>query len=407
VDAELAAGASMADADTGVHGEGWTALTHGAASQSCELAAFEGLIKRAVAGGVFLESANARDALSMAARVGAEEKVNALLAAGADPCLRTSHEGHVLNALTYCRMPAHHRCLSAILDALPPGAVELRSLAVFVRQAAGHGNREAVAALAGYGGEPLRRQLVREMGGVVAGIALGDGISALDRTNIGDPQSALRMAVSLDELELVRELAEPGAQALRALDGAGQSLLAHAAEGDAVRVAEWLLANGADPDQAGCLGWTPLQRAVSHNSVRVARLLRDAGAELESEEGPLITEATAETIPLLLDAGADIDGFDDCGNCPLVDAVESGDLDLVRYLLDRGATVDNRDSSDKTALQRAADLEEAAIVKLLLKRGADPNIQDLDGYRTLDYAKSKYLQQLVRDAGGEEGPRCW
>ncbi|MCB9920522.1 MAG: ankyrin repeat domain-containing protein [Planctomycetes bacterium] len=457
VDAELASGASMADWDSDSLGGKWTALTHGAESRDCDDVAFEGLVERAVAEGVFPRAADAGGALQKAAKRGAKVKVRTLLAAGTGLDDRTDPRGHVLDSIAYHRHANVLWCLSAIVDSLAPGSVAPKRMAVFVRQAAGCGNRDAVRAFVRHGGEPLRRQLAKEMGELVAGLALGDGMQALECGVLGDLQDALRMAASMDELEVVEELVARGADvsALHDLHGTGvsesqeaavariesflaecdarrneiaslldaqgavdaarsgarasrgDSLLSYAAEGDAVRVVEWLLARGADPDHVGHNGWTPLYMAASLGSVRVTRLLLEAGAELVTEEGPIITDATADTIPLLLDAGADIDVIDECGYCPLVLAVEQGESDLVEYLLDRGAAVDNRDSSDKTALQRAVQCEEVSIVKLLLERGADPNIMDLDGYRALDYARSKYMQELIRNAGGAEGPRQW
>lgn len=398
----------MADEEQGGHWRQWTALTHGAASDCCDVAAFNGLLARAVAEGDFTRLSGTGEALREASRRGDVPKVRAMLDAGANPNVITRVGSHALSSLPYHRSPEHLACLTAILDALPGGAVELKWLTLLVRQGADRGNRDAVAALARYGGERLRAKLNAELGAVVASIALGDGLAALERTDLGDVRAALGMAAALDELEVVKALVERGARAAAGSDRISFAvLLSMAAEGDAIRVIEWLLAKGADPDEAGFGDLSPLHRAVAHGAVLATDALIRSGASLECSEGNVISEATKATLPLVLAAGADIDTIDDCGECTLRRAVDSGDTSFVQYVLDQGATVDNRTTSDMTSLHRAVELEETGMVKLLLERGADTNIQDLDGYRALDYAHSKYMQQLIREAGGEGGPKCW
>jgi len=59
----------------------------------------------------------------------------------------------------------------------------------------------------------------------------------------------------------------------------------------------------------------------------------------------------------------------------LIDAVENGDIDLVRQLLDRGADIDFQGENGWTALMKASRNGNMEIVRLLLDRGADIDFQ--------------------------------
>jgi ankyrin repeat protein len=420
--AELAAGAAMADTGDDYLEVGWTALTHGAASTNCSEAVFAELVDRALAAGEFHGNPATGYALHAAAKTGAIGKVRTLLAAGADPTMKASLGAHMLDMLIYHRTPDHVASFTAILEALSPGDVDLGVLAMVVRQGTGRGNRKALQAVIEYGGSSLRQHLAEKMGWVVAGIALGEGLAALDLAELDDRQSALKMAVSLDELEVAKELVARGADAKEPYDFSTPAIrnniaggdfgptvtpyLSVAAEGDAVECLAWLLELGADANEPGFANWTPLHQAASHGCARATHLLLQAGASLEWAEGSIITDAAGAAIPVLLDAGADIDAIGEDGNWLLITAVETGDLQLARDLLDRGAKVDNHSEYiEITALHKALDFEEAHIALLLLERGADPNNCDLDGERPLDCARSNFLREKLLAVGAKRGWR--
>ena len=90
----------------------------------------------------------------------------------------------------------------------------------------------------------------------------------------------------------------------------------------------------------------------------------------------------------LLDAGADIDFFDELSHSALHYAVKSSDRQLVHFLLARGADVNAHlsDNAGDTPLTIAAYQGHYTISKLLLKSGADPYITAWMGNDALDYA---------------------
>jgi len=75
----------------------------------------------------------------------------------------------------------------------------------------------------------------------------------------------------------------------------------------------------------------------------------------------------------LLDAGADVEGFNISGLSALQLAVSNSDTTLIGLLLDAGADIKNRAFDDFTPLMRAVDNRNPVAVDYLIKRGADFN----------------------------------
>ncbi|MEZ6019560.1 MAG: ankyrin repeat domain-containing protein [Planctomycetota bacterium] len=283
--------------------------------------------------------------------------------------------------------------------------------------------RKRLLALEKFIGPEFRRAQFRDRGPVATGIAMGDGLAALDAAADFPLEPALRIAVALDELEVAKELVRRGAEVLdlqnpnhetdlpgrarrvTSTDEPPQWLMTHvAARTDAATVLEWLLSLGVHPDCIDEYGNSPLHEAASTGSLLAVRVLLRAGASLYSKGRPIIVDAEWEAVPLLLDAGADIDSFS-MGFCPLINAVEENDPEAVLYLLNRGATVDNRDATNQTALHFAVRDAHPDIVDILLAHGADPNIQDLDCEAALDFARSDLMYQKLVAAGARHGFR--
>lgn len=101
------------------------------------------------------------------------------------------------------------------------------------------------------------------------------------------------------------------------------------------------------------------------------------------------TEVVAETINVLIDAGADPNLLAN-GSRPLHEAVfgDWGSPTAVRVLLSRGAQVNLTDEHGRTPLMLAAEHREAKCVRLLLDSGADRNLKDRSRKSALDYAKA-------------------
>jgi len=113
-------------------------------------------------------------------------------------------------------------------------------------------------------------------------------------------------------------------------------------------------------------GMTPLLYASRDGRMETARLLLDAGADVNLPDvngiTPLISAITnnhPDVARFLIDRGADIKAVDWYGRTPLWAAVETRNMDVDNATFDNG-------------IERAPHLE---LIELLLERGADPNVR--------------------------------
>jgi ankyrin repeat protein len=100
-----------------------------------------------------------------------------------------------------------------------------------------------------------------------------------------------------------------------------------------------------------------------------------------------ISEGRLKDVTRYLAAGGDINarcrGY--MGTL-LTDAVQSGNVKLVKDLIAKGANPNVADALQISPLQRAAELALEEIVRVLLQHGADPNYRDTAGMTPLHYA---------------------
>jgi hypothetical protein len=122
-----------------------------------------------------------------------------------------------------------------------------------------------------------------------------------------------------------------------------RSWVVDAAASGEVRLLDYLLATGADPDVQASSGQSALGAAAAAGQTATARLLIARGAHVESR-----TRLTSDT--------------------PLTEAAQMNQLEMVRLLLDRGADVNARDVLGRTALDWARENSNADIVRLIQSR---------------------------------------
>jgi ankyrin repeat protein len=261
-------------------------------------------------------------------------------------------------------------------------------------------------------------------------------------TSAGD--TALMMAARTGTIDAVRVLVEAGANVKAQETWGGTTALMWAVSEGHVAAAKLLIDAGSDVNArshyvaaangrgfegrtpAGtrtdpkaeefASGWlTPLMFAAREGNVEVARLLVNAGADVDAIAGDgktalalAIFNGNYDVASLLVDAKADVNRADAQRFTPLFWAVDRRNMEtapnfpwivtadplpLIRKLLDAGANpnalVNNtprarmREGSPRivfsTALMRAAFAADLELVRLLLSHGSDPSIISRDG----------------------------
>lgn len=171
-------------------------------------------------------------------------------------------------------------------------------------------------------------------------------------------------------------------------------------EGDLAAVQAGLDA-GCDPSEASAKGMTPLMLAVWHaDPDDVVAALLDAGADPAARQPSSDWTATTfaavngrtRSLALLLERGGSV--ADDWK--ALHFAVQYRSADTIPMVLDAGVHVNCRDEEGRTALMRAARSSNAAFVTLLLERGADASAADAEGWTALHFAATKANVSNVR-----------
>lgn len=175
-------------------------------------------------------------------------------------------------------------------------------------------------------------------------------------------------------------LAENGSKVTE-MDGTGFSALHWAALNARVKVAELLLASGADPNCIGARKQTPLHWAC--------------------------IRASTELVTLLIRRGADPTLPDDAGHMSVhLLAQNGGAFGMLQILaLEKSPPCDEPDNDGRTALHWAAYKGHWEVVRVLLLMGADPGRQDVMGRTPLHWASAKGKSSIAVDLARAGGKR--
>lgn len=168
--------------------------------------------------------------------------------------------------------------------------------------------------------------------------------------------------------------------------------LMHAA--DSPEITQILLSSGADPRLSS---GESLLFATRRNDVAAARLLLKTpfpSSTLQSSLSEAAVCGYADFFPILLEAGAKINGGNQYGVSPLFDAISGGRRDAAERLIGLGADINQPDAiGGQTPLIRAALANSAEDVGWLLKHGAKANLRDKEGRTALYYARKRIWER--------------
>ncbi len=181
---------------------------------------------------------------------------------------------------------------------------------------------------------------------------------------------------------------------------------AAAAEDDAAAVQE-MLAQGVDIETRDANGRSALLLATHHNAINVARVLIDAGANVNAmdniTDSPFLyagAEGRLEILRMTLAHGADLSSVNRYGGTALIPAAHHGHVETVRVLLKTEIDIDHVNNLGWTALLEAIILGDGGptyieIVRLLIEAGADINIADENNVTPLAHATSRNYTEIV------------
>lgn len=117
-----------------------------------------------------------------------------------------------------------------------------------------------------------------------------------------------------------------------------------------------------------------------------------------------INDGNLKLVKHFLEKGADVNGLDDNGFTPLMMAASEDQPEIAQLLIDKGAKVNFVNEQGWTALTEAADEGAYATAKVLLNAGADAHLKINNGASPLKMAASEghaQILQLLIDKGAK------
>ena len=156
---------------------------------------------------------------------------------------------------------------------------------------------------------------------------------------------------------------------VRVVDEYHKTALHWAAEKNRAEIARLLVDAGADIEATTSWGATPLEWAATMGSSSVADLLLARGAGR-------FTLIVAAALGKFEDVKFLLDSENDFASTALYAAARNGHTEVVEHLLDHGATIDTRGFFGGTGLHWAAINGHRDTVELLIARGASRSIRD-------------------------------
>jgi uncharacterized protein len=196
----------------------------------------------------------------------------------------------------------------------------------------------------------------------------------IDPQNL-DGSSPLFVAIESDRTRIVRLLVDHGANVT--LPGRNRiTPLAAAAYGGDIELVRFLLEKGANPNAIDATGKTALAYAAGRGFAPVVRLLLENGADLNARLGNDLNA-------LMWAAGHS----DEAGSADVAETMS--------VLLDAGAHVNEKDNRGRTALMITAELGHTEASDALLRHGADRSLTDSAGKTARDLANNDALRALL------------
>ncbi|MGC8743255.1 MAG: ankyrin repeat domain-containing protein [Verrucomicrobiia bacterium] len=213
-------------------------------------------------------------------------------------------------------------------------------------------------------------------------------------------------AVKANNLKQLQTILKADPDSVNAKDALQLTPLHWAADYGYLKIAEFLIENGANVNAKTDNGWTPLHQAVIKLNTNIVRLLISKKADVNAQTSAKITPLMLacgiaynyEIAKMMIDAGADVKMKDQFGNTALSFAASVPDeIRVSEMLLKAGADVNPRDIvTGFTPLHHAALRNNAALAQLLINAGADVNALTTENDTPLVIAKFENADRVEK-----------
>ena len=174
-------------------------------------------------------------------------------------------------------------------------------------------------------------------------------------------------------------------------DGSTTSLLLLATEKNQKSLVKKYLEKGAKTETTNKDGQTAIFLAKDPQMLEMLLAAKANPNHTDGKGNSLLAYTDKpETARLLLEKGVSLyKGY------PLHNAVESGNLELVRLFLEKGAAPNSTNMNGESAVHAAATKDKQDIAKLLMAKGGDAKKKNFKGKSPLDIAKDAKNKEMV------------
>ena len=211
--------------------------------------------------------------------------------------------------------------------------------------------------------------------------------------NDADGDTPLLLAVFKNHIEIVKVLLEKGVR-VNISDPTGTTLLHFAAGNGYTEIAKLLLIAGADIGLKNNQGQTAFDFANKYKKPEIVQLILEQNNK-DNELLDAIEAGNLNLVKQLLAAGANPNSYDDNKNPHAVFAVCKGYAEILAELINHGTSIGYVTDTGLTFLHYAAGNGYTEIAELLLKAGININAQNKKGNTPLHLAALKGHKEVV------------